>query len=370
MAFFARNSFLLMMMLLSLLAKDSLNASTIYAPVQNCCGSEEVYPEQYGFFLRGELLFWYPTQPNLEYTHDVTKTGNFFDSDLEITEGPGKVYFLEPGMNWGYRLTGGFRWICNGWDLLFSYTDVRGHDRTTTVPAPGGNMFLAGSWVQFPQVAGEEPIVYVSAEAKHEFEYRTYDLHFRHNLCFLYNSLAISPQFGVRVLEFDQDREAIYVSDEFGQESLGRKVTSSVDFHSYYRGVGLHGSLSSEYQFCSCVGIYSMLGTSLVVGNTDNRREQNDKLLLQGVEFNETSVDLKDKECLVVPGIQLGLGVDWERCLNNTMYLRFRLGYEMVMWWNLPQQSTFLNNDTGNSLNGTSGALGFHGLTVLGEVNF
>jgi len=332
----------------------------------DCCPDEEIEcHDDHGFMFGLELLFWNVCQSDLDYAID--------DTEEPYLAGPGKIHFMDYDWTTGIRVYGGYQAGCMGWDGRFVYTyydNKADGDSVATLE----NQKLSATLLN-PGTPGIEN-GYECARAKNDLTYWVLDLQVGRSFCCLTNTLKIRPFAALRFLRLDQDIHARY-ENVLNPASIPKAVTSEnytrdqVFYRSEYRGVGLNLGMEFDHHICKNWGVYGICSGSIVTGDANTKYFQEDITKLADIDpFIDVLVDLKDEQCLNIPGCQIGGGVYWECCLNRCAYLILKCGYEYNGWWHTPQVRRFVDTEKGISNCSANGSIGLEGFTLRSDIYF
>ena len=158
--------------------------------------------------------------------------------------------------------------------------------------------------------------------------------------------VILKPHFGLRFAWIDQHLDLDY----------GGTTRMFVDTTNDFFGVGARVGVDSDWILGKGFKLYSNLSSSVLAGGFN---------LIEYIPG--VNVTLKDDFQMVVPNLELALGLDWGCYLNqNKYYLDFRFGYEFQVWWDQWNMRQFLTGVTdGNFINvRTPGNLTLNGFTL------
>jgi hypothetical protein len=294
------------------------------------------------FEIGADYLWWKPCVDELDYAAEVT-----LDDITTEVDYKGICPDWEPGYRAYVKITD---FLCD-LDFCASYTYLRSTD-SADVDFDGGATLDEGitSPLIHPDLLSS---LFDEAEADWSLTYQAGDALLSYEICSS-PCQTFAPFFGVT---------GIYLHQKLEVDFDGSAGTGSVEWDSDYWGVGLKAGSAYVYRFNDCLSLFAFASGSILAGEADTKNEQ---------EF-ETDITVEDDDCcLVVPGYHVGLGLIYDTCWCNTAFT-FRLGYEFLEWYNLPNHRVFSGTDVADASHSTSAStrtLGFHGLFAGVAVKF
>ena len=326
-------------------------------PKDDCCAS--------GFYVCADFLYWTLYDADLDYA-----ANNSAISGLDVAGTGGsesKMHFAEYDWDPAFRVLGGYRDECGGWDIRVSYLYFESDKTSSTSYGDGTNEHLKPT-VWSPSFNCDRA---QSATAKVEVEYHLYDITLGRECC-ICDGFKLRPFGGFRGMTLDQSMYITY--------SGGRDFTAEdgiVDWESSFDGYGLVGGFDWNLEFCDCICLYGTVAATVLGGETDDRETQsgpeNPGPTGQGSLAN--NINVREEQWIGVPGYQLALGVcydsSFESCGCCIDYMP-ALGYEVNHWFNVPEVRRFTGGvqEAANNGGGAKGCLLFHGLTLRGCITF
>lgn len=313
------------------------NTGTLSSPPPlGCCG----------YYVGADFLYWTNYQPGLDYAADALAGGDRLD---------GKIHLVDYDWSPGFRVYGGYRFGCEGWDgrLVYTYWCDDPSASTTASTDHLKPSLITPDWGK--ENANE-------AEIKLCTDYKVLDLLFSYPLCVTSN-LNWRPYFGARAVWLEQELKATYSGgNDFNNNNV-------VKWKNDFCGAGLNAGLDCSTSIRNCFVLNFEFGGSIIAGEADDHHEQIE-LVGDGPAVNDTRIDLKKSECLAIPGYHLGVNVSWEKCCECANFV-VSLGYEMNHWFQTPNMSRYVDETLESvATSGSCGSLLLHGLTVRGEVHF
>lgn len=307
-----------------------------------------------------EGLWWTICQDNLDYAVE-------FDSeDAEIILGPGETNFLDYNWCGGARGYLGFKGC--GWNVLSCYTWYR-NQSDDLAEAKKSNFYLKASLLH-PDTNAEDA---EKATIDSVIVYQTVDLLFGKDLCFCGGTMLLHPFFGVKAIKIEQDLKVIYEGGDFVIQTTSHfigdeeAVPARVRWNSDLCAIGLNAGLNMDYRWYCGFGLYGSFNGSVLASRTDIRHKQ--ETLDSDGKVDTIEIDLKENECVCVPGYQLTAGVSWDSWCFKCFYFVLKAGYEFNHWFNTPQLRRYHSGNEGISSD-SSGNIGFHGATLRANLHF
>jgi len=331
---------------------DECQSSCDYECDQNWCDEcvpgylPPALPDGCGLFVGADFLYWNACENDLDYVQ----------TSSDDTKLKGSLKFVEYDWDPGFRIYGGYRWGCDGWDarMIYTYFESDDHDQTINVDETNSlDTYLLHS-LSVP--LGFDPD---KVAASVDLNYETLDFLFSRSCC-VSPSLIARPYFGFRGFWIDRDFDVLYA-----EESVIRKINWSSDTDGY----GIHAGIDWNVNLCGVcegLGFNAFFAGSLLAAQSEVHHRQSSD--------SETFVDVKEEQRIALPGYHLGLNFSWDIC-SDCAYVILAAGYEFNYWDGLPQlrrysESESIENCFGRSGSATNGKLLVHGLTVSGEVHY
>lgn len=340
------------------------NCPTCYIDLcQSPCGIE----------FGADVLWWSTCQMNMDYSYNETLP---LPDDppppfLDLLAGKGNIHFIDYTWHTGVRYFLTYRAGCDQWDgrIIFTHYHTRGDEEANLVindpdallQDPPRNNFAAllhPDTTVIPDETGFD-----KGKAHNEIDYDVLDILFSRTFCCINQSLLINPYLGLRLLYLDQDLEADYkVVEEDDEEDSPVINRSCVSFDSEFKGIGFHTGVELTHHLIGNFELYGNVSGSLIAGTMRNDHVQEDD--------GTITVDLKEKQNHILPGLQLGIGVVWNTPFICSTFFETKIGYEFTSWYHTPQIRRFIKQDTGVMSSSTNGNIGFHGATFRFALNY
>jgi hypothetical protein len=301
------------------------------------------------FYVGGEGLYWTVNQSDLDYAMDLS---SLLGRDEVV--GPGNVHFLDYDWDWGFRLWLGLHGE-SGWDMRGAYTHFK---NKTSVSRTGSEDHNLIATLVHPGLSRCEAF---SASLDNCITYNTYDILLGNEVSLCCDALKLNPFFGLRGLTLEQRLNAMYSGVDFVNN---RQVPTpgQVKYNSDLRALGIHAGMDINYYLCKGFGFYGGFAGSVLAGKSDNKQRQ--FLLNPDGTIDETEVDIREKENLIIPGYHFRAGINWQSCFDYGSHMIFTFGYEFHQWFNTPQLRRFSDDNCPGLSSGNRGDIGFQGAVV------
>jgi hypothetical protein len=355
-----------------------------------------------GFEVGVDFIYWKPCFDNTEWAvREYSTTGTTTPVTSEYNS---SYQGICPSWEPGVRVRVAKRDIFCDWTLSGSYTWIHSTDNSS-VHAGGVNgtssdfvtspLFAPGIANNFSSTT--DLVTFTDGAATWKSNYQTWDVllsyDFNCNRCSVF-----TPFFGVEGLILSQqlDAEFNYYNEASGNVSgssngsSGQTISGSgqglvdeaawVNWKSSYFGVGLKLGTDYVFNLFDCLKLFARASGSIVIGNNDSHSHQGYKYGNgTGAATFQTLGKYKDDDCcLIVPGYNIALGVQYDSCWCGTD-VALRLGWEFVQWFNVANPRSYGSNsflNTANHAFATSASspntstIGYQGLTVGLDVRF
>ncbi|MFQ5728913.1 MAG: Lpg1974 family pore-forming outer membrane protein [Waddliaceae bacterium] len=314
-----------------------------YNPFQSCCWDRCPISD---CSISVDFLWWRPSVDDLDYAADRETTTKFKYKHICPDWEPGvRVMFLKPEI------------FC-GWDLNVSWTHIESTDSSSV--SHENNIFANLLIVSDPPEGFEG--IYNSAKGSWNACYQEWNA-----LLLYYIPLGechhFIPFFGLSGISLEQKLKTEYT----GIDSQSA-VSAKGDWHSDYYGIGFRFGSAYSCNFSNCMSFFFNASGAAIVGKFDSTL---DSSLLVGSQLSELKLqDNEDRH--MATGYHLGAGVSYDTCYCN-YDVSFKLGYEIVDWFEIPNQENFVGSPDSTHYHGSSSstrAFGFHGLTAGLAVSF
>jgi hypothetical protein len=322
------------------------------------------------FTFGADFIYWKPCVDDLEYT----AVNEFVANDDGDFVGGGRYVNVRPQWEPGFRVYLGVPGLCYDFDLVASYTWVYSGTSSSVVNPLDGVPDGVDGFRLHPALSDFSETAFELAGARYRLHYNEWDVLFTYRIsCNPCHTFI--PHFGIAGIIANSTFGGFYSPDVDLVEDDTFGFWSST---ANYWGVGLRVGADYEYQFSRCLKAFARGQATLLAGeakNTDFSALPGDASTT-GEIVSITMVD-DHKSCHMVPGYHIAVGVQYDDRMCD-MDVFFRIGYEFLSWWNMPNQRTFVTggatdantNGLGASTSASVRNLGFQGLFVGGGVSF
>jgi len=306
-----------------------------------------------------EFLYWKPCPTHLDFAATIEGQEPF------ISVGPYNSKIKSVCTDWepGVRVTLGSAPTGCNWGWRASYTYI----------SPCASSSLSGDAVAILTMHPFANFTEIKVKAKWDACYHEFDLLFS-------SELSCNPCFNIvatgGLVGMYQEQKLFTFPENFDFNPYQYPCTYLVGpefssrWKSDYWGLGVRIGSEFTYQFSDCFGFYVNGKGSLIAGKATSKVKE--------IYCEGTSWEIKNSDCgMCVQGFDVGAGFIFETdgCGCD---LTFKVGYELLKWYNLPNIRMFSDaplygGSNGGLLNGTSaddGSLGFHGLVVGLAIGF
>lgn len=357
-----------------LLQINILSAQTsyeAYGGCDSCC--------DWDITVEADWLYWKPFQSNLDITLPFPSTIPHCvlgSNDPELI-GEGHVRFMEYDWDSGFRIAISKNLCRDDWRLKAVWTHWKGEaHKTASLFDP--SLALA-------------PLLYQPAQTFETFAerakghldltYNVVDLLLGRALC-MSRTLVFTPSIGVRYVNIHQKTHVEYSGGAFDTPSgpcfinIPDLAKAKIDWTSSVHAVGIHAGFDTSYQLCGGFSLVGGFGASLLAANTDQHQKQilRETLTARQPEprTKDNLVDLKEDEWIGLPGLDLFLGIRYERCVCcDRAVVSAQVGWEFNQWWELPRFRRWVDDRKPYlSTLSVGDSLLLQGLTVRAGVSF
>lgn len=310
------------------------------------------------FTIGADFLWWKPCVDELEYaTIDVPA--------VPVTTVASQYAAVCPKWEPGFRVYLGVPGLCYDFDLTASYTWIySGTTATAVAVAPAG----IGGFRLHPALAAFATDEYLGASSSYRLHYNEWDVLFSYrvacNPCHVF-----VPHFGIAGIVTSSTQSGFYtaLADLVLDPDTDAAWTSEAD----YWGVGLRVGSDYEYKFSRCLKVFARAQGTILAGEAKSNYAAFGPTETAAIDTILIGED--NHCCAIVPGYHLAVGFQYDDKMCD-MDVFFRIGYEFLNWWNMPNVRQFISSDTTNGLGSATPAsirtLGFQGLFVGGGVSF
>ncbi len=335
------------------------------------------------FTVSAEWLYWKPCAEELEL--GVTKTTTLVTGTSSVippTVTNSHENHLDFKWDSGFRLGIGYNLPCDGWDLALKWTyfDSKAHDSLD----PDGSFTAGGALVGevfVPSFSGfvfPDNSLIKSASGRWKVDLNIVDLEL--GRAFLASpSLKLRPFIGLRWASIDQNYNLRYYGSLFQEGIIEDAFFDRVRMENDYSGFGLRLGLDTVWDLGCGFGIFFDGSASLLYGDLDVHQREFFTDLTGTIGSGE--IHQRHHDRCVKANTDFNIGVQWATQCNfgRTNFL-VRLGYEYQIFFAQNQFKNFVSTtplggefaDVRNDVNSRSngGDLSFHGLTLLGQIDF
>ncbi len=322
------------------------NCDTVEKPIN----IEEAYNAPYtkdircswNIFFNADYIYWQAIEDglNLAYidnqnTHSTIKTDFDFKSGFKIGLGANTKY--------------------DNWVVYSEYTRLSSHGHSGKTAYDGDSIFPL--WISSTIDGGST----IASHAK-----GLWDLHL--NLLdvqlgrpyYVGSKMVLNPYFGLRTVWIDQEFTSIYdLTSPF--VSTAKRTVKSDSW-----GIGPILGIDATYLLSKGFKVIASGDFSLFFQHFDIHN----KYTLKRGSVEETHETGSDKIGYLTPNIDALLGIGWGSYFyNHKIHFDFYASYEFQIFWNQNMLRSFKDLMT-NNINGASGDLMFHGLTLTAKWDF
>ncbi|NGX43727.1 MAG: hypothetical protein K940chlam7_02027, partial [Chlamydiae bacterium] len=311
----------------------------------SCCWD----PCNMNFELGADFLWWKPCVDDLDYAAKNTK-----DSPREY-----KFKNICPDWEPGVRVYLGIPNLYCDWGLTASYTYINSDDSSSASSTGDDDIIHV---IQHPGLEINND--YECGKGEWDATYHDWDILANYNIS-CKKCHQFSPYFGVAGICLEQNLK-ITLDDSSTSE---KEITK---WDSDYWGVGLRLGSGYQYRFSDCLSFFVKGDGTILAGEADSKIkfDDNDSNSNHDLSFKDS------KDCQIIPGYHIRAGFIYDTCLCDWDF-SLRLGYEFLMWHNVPNHRTFVGNDFTNgkkdaaiSTSSNTRTFGFHGLLAGMSVSF
>ena len=325
----------------------------------------------FNFDLSVDLLIWKPCVDDLDFA--ATSFGNFSDVD-----NPRQINYRgicpswEPGFRVGLRKEEA--WKC--FNLDFMYTWYQSQDSASAHGESGKRIaatLLPPRFIDLKSTFSDDTF-FDTGKGKWNLDYQAFDILFSYPLQ-LCQSNIFSPFFGVSLLKMNQQIRGEYIDSEVDSEESFITVNTLArsKWKSDYKAAGLKIGSCYSFEICKGLNLFAAGSACLLIGHSDTNsrfsffQERRFGPTIPEVETETAYMKVKDDDCChFVPEFNIKAGFTYEGNMCECDWT-LRVGYEFIMWQNMPTYRRFHDIETGliaDSNRVNVGTIGFHGLTV------
>jgi hypothetical protein len=283
-------------------------------------------PVPTGPFFFGEYLLVQPRRDNLSMgLLGATANGSLV----------GQVESLRYELADGFRVGGGYRLPCGGWDVIASFAYFHSKFQRT-VDAPDGSAIYPALGLLGAPAA--------SADGDAALSYAVTDVDIGRTFA-PSESVVVRMFGGARFARLNESLKTIYSGGDLGDGD--DYINSPVR----YLGGGLSVGSEATWRILGGFGVYGKARFSLLAGQFDSRLTET----VGGAAF----VDIRDSFVAVTPVAELGVGVSYQG-----RHLFASAGYDLADWFNMVNGVAVPDPNRPGQLGRTRGDLTLEGLAV------
>ncbi len=296
--------------------------------------------QEYGFYLTADFLWWRTENHGYSFAFDQQ------DSLANI----GKVQRINPKWDPGFRVGLGWNSDYDGWDVLFNWTWMYNHAKTTRIrnDLTVAEITTQGYYPQWPitstllQNSTNLPLLasghfnFRQVDAKSNIHLNAIDFELGRSF-YATRRFSLRPHWGVRGAFIDQKFSNVFSDPLINPVALARLLGTqpafAFDGKNNWWGVGPRAGMFSEWHLCSGFSILGKAAGALMYGQTRVSS------VTQTVPFlTDTYVVIRKASehfDQLVPNLQMMLGLQWGTCFNcDSMYFGMNVCWETNYWWN------------------------------------
>lgn len=317
------------------------NAAAAGYDCNSCCPTVDCC-EMPDYAVYADFLYWQVTQDGLEFAQtgvgttvvDQTARGNIYQPRCH----------WEPGFRVGLVVDLG----CCDWDFYAQYTWLQNKESKTLKPVTG----LQPLW---SSVGTAETIVGAKAAVDDQFNVLDFGLgrSFRCNECFIFR-----PHFGFKATWQQLKNDVYYVNTQSSSGGERNHIHNKIEFD----GIGLRGGFDGAWRFSPCFSIVGHAALSAVYSDITVTRDdivENFDATGHTTSVVATFVKTKQNTCVIVPVLELMLGIRWDSRVCDCYDVFVLLGWENQVWFDT---SRYIH--TAEDTAGSRGNTNWQGLVV------
>lgn len=304
-------------------SQRSMDPNIVMDSVHGCIDS--------GFSIEGEFLWWRAHIDNLEFATDI---------DTAVNPSIGKGYYYQPKFKYdpGVRVSVGYDFGCQNWDVFFRWTyqdtnasNNRSIDPSVSVLSPLRDFFAPNGLVALTFAD--------SAKASWKNRINVFDFEMGYDY-FFSKRFSMRPYMGIKAAWIDMDYHICYTnviatSFVIGPFSLGTvDITNESDYWGVGPQLGINGNLYIGWGF----SLYGLGSAALLYGQYDTSYRQKDTGQGNDLKFFENNY-FRQRAMF-----QFVLGAEWAKCFSERYLLSFHVGWEGQYWLN-QLEFRYLNGD-------------------------
>ena len=316
-----------------------------YCPV-DCC-------EMPDYVLYADFIYWQVNPEGLEFA----RNGGIGDAQTAV-ETRGSIISPKCEFDPGFRVGGVVDLKCSNWDFFAQYTYLCSSS-SESLEDDSENPVLVPL---IHTVGGMGAINAASGKWNSDLNVLDFGLGrtFEVNRCFDFR-----PHLGFKATWQNLDFDVRY-------ERLVGEITTVYQTHNRinFDGIGLRGGFDAAWRFSPCFSILGGFAASAVYSDLCITREDfNSPTILNA--SNNKNLNLRKDICVLVPVMELLLGLRWDSRVCNCYDVFVFVGWENQVWWDLNRFIMVGDSDDNNNIHfGPKGNLTYQGLTLRAGVGF
>ena len=300
-------------------------------------------------FAFADYLYWTARQDNLAFAQSGVTLSNNASSftsttgEASATTMPGKLYYVDPKFDSGFKGGIGIDMGHDGWDLMATYTWFRTHQSAKLLGNAGA---LIGKKIiqtlDFTEIANfDTGSFYGETRSSWTLHFNNVDWNLGRNF-FISPYLTLRPHIGVKGT-WQKQRWNTKYEDITDTETIDSTTTTTtglyrVRYNQKYWGVGVRGGLESCYYFTQNFGVYGEFSLATLWGQFVVKRT--DDLEQTEVTGNTTTVtplslvtNFQDRFHSINGVFELEIGIRYDVWYADNNYrIRFQAGWENQLW--------------------------------------
>jgi len=311
-----------------------------------------------------DFLLWQTGVDGLEFARQ-DGIGN--TSTTDVTS-PGKIYSVDCQYDPGLRVGVIFDLCRCNWDFFADYTYFYERFGTTAHTVTGsGGVIPAGLVPLINSNGGLSDLQEATGNWDNRLQVfnagfgRTFDV----CGCFLFR-----PHLGIKATWQTMQTRIVYDRTSNIFAPIARDTLA---FTTDFDGVGLRGGFDTAWIFNRSVRLIGNFSMSSVWSDLKLlRQDTRTTVLTDGQVLNPiTSVDVKENSCVLIPVMELLLGVRFDTCLCCCYPAYVMVGWETQFWFDLNRMILYSEGDDINQIVfGPQGNVHYQGLTVRAGIGF
>lgn len=326
----------------------------------DCC-------EMPDYTLYADFIYWQVHPEGLEFAR---QGGIGTSATTEVTEA-GKIYSPDCDFEPGFRVGAIVDLGCCNWDFYAQYTWLNekfSKDVTSQYQTYSNGDINPLLWYNG---YGTNTVGYARGDWDSHLNVLDFGLGrtFEVNCCFDFR-----PHLGFKATWQELKYTVRY--DEIQTTSIiNHHVTK---YKTEFDGIGLRGGFDAAWRFSPCFSIVGGLAASAVYSDLCLHNKGTITPYTSGTAgTTTTNTDLKEDHCVLIPVLELMLGIRWDSRMCDCYDVFVFVGWENQVWWDL-NRFIYINNNTaadatvvgGSIEHGPHGNLTYQGLTVRAGMGF